>query len=120
MDALDAGNLKESFDLVIADVPCSGFGVIRKKPEIRYKNWESLSELADIQKKILNNAANMVNDSGRLIYSTCTIFNEENEEVVADLLARNINYYYIEEVKRFWPHIDGSDGFYICLLKKRT
>ena len=119
MDALDAGNLKESFDLVIADVPCSGFGVIRKKPEIRYKNWESLSELADIQKKILNSAANMVNDSGRLIYSTCTIFNEENEEIVADFLARNKNYY-IEEEKKFWPHIDGSDGFYICLLKKRT
>ncbi len=118
IDALNIGDLNESFDLVIADVPCSGFGVIRKKPEIRYKDWQSFSNLPEIQKEILNNAAKMVNKNGRLLYSTCTIFSEENEEVVKNFLERNNNYY-IEEEKRYWPHIDGSDGFYICLLKKR-
>lgn len=118
MDALNIGEFKERFDLVIADVPCSGFGVIRKKPEIRYKDWQSFSNLPEIQKEILNNAAKMVKKNGRLLYSTCTIFNEENEEVVKNFLERNKSYY-IEKEKRFWPHIDGSDGFYICLLKKK-
>lgn len=119
IDAFNVGDLKERFDLVIADVPCSGFGVIRKKPEIRYKDFKSLSELPEIQKAILKAAAAMLNENGRLIYSTCTIFDEENEDVVKNFLAQNENFY-IEEEKRYWPHIDGGDGFYICLLRKKT
>ena len=118
MDALNFETLEERFDVVIADVPCSGFGVIRKKPEIRYKEWNSLSNLPKIQEDILKNAAKMVNDSGSLLYSTCTIFNEENEDVVRSFLDCNDDYY-IENEKRFWPHIDCSDGFYVCLLRKK-
>lgn len=119
MDATEAELAGERFDVVIADVPCSGFGVIRKKPEIRYKKLENIAELPRIQKNILNAAGKLIKDGGKLVYSTCTIFEEENEKVVADFLDKNKNFYIAEE-KRFWPHIDDSDGFYICLLKKKT
>ena len=108
----DSGK-EEAFDLVIADVPCSGFGVIRKKPEIRFKTEEQIRNLPAVQKRIAENVAGYVKPGGKLLYATCTIFEEENEEI-----AHNINGFEILKEKTFWPHIDGTDGFYACVLRK--
>lgn len=74
-------------DAVIVDVPCSGLGIIRKKPDIRYKDLQQMEELPALQKQILHNQAAYVRPGGVLIYSTCTLLRRENEEVVADFLA---------------------------------
>ncbi|MBQ3373976.1 MAG: methyltransferase domain-containing protein [Oscillospiraceae bacterium] len=113
----DAGcflpELQEAFDLVIADVPCSGFGVIRKKPEIRMKSTEEIRRLPAVQKKIVDNVSRYVAPGGRLLYSTCTVFEEENEQIV-----HSITGFEILQEKTFWPHLDGTDGFYACVLRK--
>ena len=101
------------FDLVIADVPCSGFGVIRKKPEIRFKTEEQIRNLPAVQKRIAENVGRYVRPGGKLLYATCTIFEEENEEV-----AHSLRGFDILREKTFWPHIDGTDGFYACVLQK--
>ncbi|MBR5011972.1 MAG: 16S rRNA (cytosine(967)-C(5))-methyltransferase RsmB, partial [Clostridia bacterium] len=76
------------FDRVICDVPCSGFGVIRRKPEIKYKD-EDFSELQSVQLKILKNAATYVKSGGMLLYSTCTVRKAENEQIVEEFLKFN-------------------------------
>ena len=73
-------------DLVVADVPCSGLGIIRKKPDIRYKDPKELAELPAIQAAILDNAATYVRPGGVLLYSTCTVLPEENEGVTTAFL----------------------------------
>ena len=80
------GALVSSADVVIADVPCSGFGVIRKKPEIRYKDEAEVAELPNIQLDILKNAAAYVKPGGVLLYSTCTVLPEENSGVIGEFL----------------------------------
>lgn len=87
----DAGvfdpSLEASFDVVIADLPCSGFGVCGRKPEIKYKSYrETVTALAELQRKILTNAVRYVRPGGKLLYSTCTIAEEENEANVRWLL----------------------------------
>jgi 16S rRNA (cytosine967-C5)-methyltransferase len=76
----------EKMDVVIADVPCSGLGIIRKKPDIRYKDLSVVAELPPLQKEIIHNAARYVKPGGLLLYSTCTLVQAENEDVVADFL----------------------------------
>lgn len=107
-----------SFDLVIADVPCSGFGVIRKKPEIRYKDEYEISGLPAVQMKIINNLGRYVRTGGTLLYSTCTIFPEENEDVVSAFLEDNRDYY-LKASRTFYPDTDGTDGFYAAVLKRK-
>ena len=75
------------FDLVIADVPCSGLGVIRKKPDIRYKALDRLAELPAVQARILETQADCVRPGGVLLYATCTILKRENEDRVSAFLA---------------------------------
>ena len=106
-----------SFDLVLADVPCSGLGVIRKKPEIRYKKQEELSALPEKQLAILTGLSRCVKDGGVLLYSTCTILREENEGVTEAFL-REHSEFTKEEDRTFWPHVDGTDGFYYCRMRK--
>ncbi len=77
---------EDSMDIVITDVPCSGFGIIRKKPDIRYKDLAAARELPALQASILNNAARYVKPGGLLMYSTCTLVREENEGVVEAFL----------------------------------
>ena len=121
----------EAFDLVIVDSPCSGLGVIRKKPDIRYKDPEPLAELPQIQRSILNNAARYVRPGGILLYSTCTLLYRENEEVVQSFLSDHIDYKLesytlpgpLGEITAgmvtLWPHRHGTDGFFISKLRKR-
>lgn len=121
---------ENSFDLVLVDAPCSGLGVIRKKPDIRYKDPEPLAELPAIQSAILANAARYVRPGGALLYSTCTLLRRENEAVVQDFL-RGHNDYKPEAftlpgdigavpsgMVTLWPHRHGTDGFFICKMRK--
>lgn len=121
---------EQSFDLVLTDVPCSGLGVIRKKPDIRYKDPEPLAGLPEVQKKILNNASQYVKPGGVLLYSTCTLRTEENEAVVRDLLSRRTDFKLesfvlpgpVGEVDdgmvTLWPHLHDTDGFFIAKLRR--
>ncbi len=121
--------LFEQFRIVLADVPCSGLGIIRKKPDIRYKDLKALEDLPEIQRDILQNAAQFVQPGGVLIYSTCTVLRRENQAVVEAFLKANGNFV----LERFalpepigqtdgqitlWPHIHGTDGFFIAKLRK--
>ena len=75
-----------AFDLVLVDAPCSGLGVIRKKPDIRYKDPEPLAALPSVQRRILENVSSYVRPGGTLLYSTCTLLRRENENVVSAFL----------------------------------
>ena len=119
----------EAFDVVLCDVPCSGLGVIRKKPEIRYKDPEALKGLPAIQRAILENACRYVRPGGTLLYSTCTILPEENENVTDTFLAGHPEFvpapfalhpgWEAPEGKlTLWPQRHGTDGFYLCKMRK--
>lgn len=117
-----------AFDLVIADVPCSGFGVMRKKPEIRFRPEAESKRLPEIQRAILDNLSSYLSPGGTLLYSTCTVLKEENEEVVDAFLQSHSGFVPVDfeiEGRRssggcytFWPHIDGTDGFFAAILKR--
>ena len=119
----------EPFDLVMADVPCSGLGVIRKRPEIRQKTEQEIGELPEIQREILENLAPLVKPGGVLLYSTCTVLTEENEAQIAGFLERHSEFsregfslgrrQVPEGMLTFWPQIDGTDGFFVCKLRKQ-
>lgn len=117
------------FDYVLADVPCSGLGIIRRKPEIKYKEKEEFRQLPPIQKKILENASKYVKVGGTLIYSTCTIQDSENIDVVNEFLQKNKNFELvpIKEVNvdlenqekgymKIYPNVHDMDGFFISKL----
>ena len=103
-------------DRVLCDVPCSGWGIIRRKPDIKLSHTD-LCELYDIQKKILDNGAKYVKIGGCIVYSTCTVNKKENEEIISEFLSKNKNFEKTYE-KTFYPNIDGCDGFYVCRLNK--
>lgn len=106
------------FDCILCDVLCSGLGIIRRKPEIKYKSFDEFSKLPEIQYKILDNAKNYLKDSGRILYSTCTLRKAENEDVVNKFLAENTDFT-LEYSHTFMPHTDGTDGFFCALLVKK-
>lgn len=109
-----------NYDLVIADVPCSGLGIIRKKPDIRYKDPAQLAGLAPIQEKILENAGAAVKPGGRLLYATCTLRREENEARVEEFLSRLGGQFTLRREETLWPHRTGTDGFYYAVLERRA
>ena len=105
-------------DKVLLDVPCSGLGVIRRKPEIKYKDNEAEVELLPVkQLAILRASANYVKPGGVLMYVTCTINPYENERVVADFL-RKTNQFTVETSRQFLPNVEGTDGFFVCKMRK--
>lgn len=121
----------EKFDYVLSDVPCSGIGIVRRKPEIKYKSEEDVNNLPDIQMNILKNASSYVKSGGTLIYSTCTIFKEENIDVIKKFLEENKNFT-LESIQNIdinketldegyiniYPYENNMDGFFICKMKK--
>ncbi|MEG0291351.1 MAG: 16S rRNA (cytosine(967)-C(5))-methyltransferase RsmB [Anaerovoracaceae bacterium] len=112
-------SMVEQADKVLVDAPCSGLGVIRRKPEIKYKKLtEELRLLPVKQLSILKTAAKYVKPGGILMYSTCTINSYENQKVVADFLRNNSRFDLIES-RQLLPHVDGADGFYICKMIKK-
>ena len=104
-------------DAVLVDAPCSGFGVIRKKPEIRYKTLEEIAHLPSQALAILTNCAAYVKSGGTLVYSTCTLLRSENEDVV-DAFLRNSSGFELKSQTTFWPHINGSDGFFTAVFRR--
>ncbi len=119
-----------AFDRVLVDAPCSGLGVIRKKPDIRYKDPAPLAGLPEVQRAILDNAARYVRPNGVLVYSTCTLLRRENEGVALSFLADRPDFKAepfslpeaVGEAREgwiaLWPHRQGTDGFFICKLRK--
>ena len=105
------------FDLVLCDVPCSGLGVLRRKPEIKYKDVCLDETLTQTQLKILENAARYVKKGGRILYSTCTLRQNENENLVNSFIMR-YNMFRKAYEHTYMPHIDKTDGFYCALLIK--
>ena len=106
------------FDCVLCDVPCSGLGVIRRKPEIKYNALPCLEELKNIQLSILRNAVKYLKKGGKLLYSTCTLRQEENEKLVISFQKEYNDLCKVYE-HTFMPHKDGTDGFYCALFEKR-
>ena len=121
-----------AMDVVIADVPCSGLGIIRKKPDIRYKNMAELKELPALQLAILENQSAYVKKGGVLLYSTCTVLKAENEEIVKAFLAKHSDFYteplglpevFPENETGMLTLIPGdydTDGFFICRLRRKA
>ena len=133
MDARNVNKQGRKFDKILVDVPCSGYGVIRKKPEILYsKNRENIEELAKLQLEILNSAADILKDGGELIYSTCTITDEENTNNIEKFLKEREEFkveklYIPKNVSGDYDSLGGfcinykeeiMDNFYIIKLKK--
>lgn len=126
--------LKESFDYCLLDAPCSGFGIIRRKPEIKLnKGKKDISDLAKLQYKMLDRAKGYIKRGGTLIYSTCTISQEENLGLIKEFLAKNKNFSLDKMDKigeeeglnnldqgyiQLFPNIHGTDGFFIARLVK--
>ena len=123
---------REAMDTVLADVPCSGLGVIRKKPDIRYKPLDAIERLPDVQRAILEPVSRYVKPGGALLYSTCTVRKEENEAVVLPFLQAHPEFSLEpfpvpdgldlpnEGYATLLPHKHAADGFFICKLRKHA
>jgi 16S rRNA (cytosine967-C5)-methyltransferase len=117
---LDAGHKlpfpPASFDRVLVDAPCSGTGTLRRNPEIRWRlSPADIASFATNQKQFLHNAAEVLKPGGRLVYSTCSVEREENEEVINHFLSTHPQFT-AEKKLRTWPHREGSDGFFMTVL----
>ena len=123
---------ENAMDVVIADVPCSGYGIIRKKPDIRYKEPKTMADLPELQLAILQNQARYVKPGGLLMYSTCTLVRGENEGVVETFLQNNPEFTteplplpkpFPENTSGMLALIPGqydTDGFFICRLRRKV
>lgn len=119
-----------AFDRVLVDAPCSGLGVIRKKPDIRYKDPQPLEGLPEVQRAILANASRYVRPGGILLYSTCTLLRRENEEVARWFLEEHQAFKLesftlpgpvgavADGLVTLLPHRHGTDGFFICRMRR--
>ena len=121
----------ESFDRVLLDAPCSGTGTLRHNPEIRWRlTMDDIGRQAEQQTRFLQNAANVIKPGGLLVYSTCSVEFEENEDVIQNFLSANDEFKQVSVnanaellttsgAVRTWPHRDGTDGFFVAALEKR-
>lgn len=122
-------NLKK-YDVIVCDVPCSGIGIIPKKPDLRYKSMNDVEDLAQLQYEILSTASRYLKENGTIVYSTCTINKMENEQVVDKFLTENSNFKLekqhcpvenvinSDEKVTFLSHLTGFDGFFVAVLRK--
>ncbi|MDP2968694.1 MAG: 16S rRNA (cytosine(967)-C(5))-methyltransferase, partial [Deltaproteobacteria bacterium] len=123
------------FDRVLADVPCSGFGTLRKNPDLKWRKGEGdIKRLSELQVAILTHLSGYVKKGGLLVYSTCTVFREENEGVVenflkehsefqpypmTDALLENCHPFIKDGYLKTFPPKDGMDGFFVARLIKK-
>lgn len=105
------------YDKILIDAPCSGFGIIRRKPEIRYKEYLDVKDLPLIQSKIIENAGRYLKPEGTMVYSTCTLEKKENKDIVMAFLENNKGFI-LEDMKELYPNVDETDGFFIAKIKK--
>ncbi|MGR3741655.1 16S rRNA (cytosine(967)-C(5))-methyltransferase RsmB [Companilactobacillus sp. DQM5] len=129
LDALNIESLDMSFDRILVDAPCSGLGLLRRKPEMRYfRKPEDINELTLIQKEILNSVSKKLKINGILVYSTCTIVDDENERTVQQFLENNDNFEQIDvkndigisknKMVKLYPDDYETDGFFISAFKR--
>ena len=123
---------ERGFDLVVADVPCSGLGVIRKKPDIRFKDAQPLEDLPEVQTRILDNVSRYVRPGGVLLYSTCTLLERENGHIVDTFLEKHKDFtaeqfqlpepigVVAEGRLTLWPHRNDTDGFFFARLRRKA
>lgn len=112
------------FDKVLVDAPCSGLGIIRRKPDIKYhKTYEDILALSEIQINILSQASKYVKTEGFLVYSTCTVDPIENDEVIKQFLRTHQEFEIVpiddNNALQLYPNVDETDGFYCCKMKKK-
>lgn len=106
------------YDRILLDVPCTGIGVIRKKPDIKWtRKVEDIDEMVEIQSQILDTCSEYLRTGGRLVYSTCTVFKRENEEQIERFLMKHTEYKLLEKIN-LYPHINDTDGFFIAVLQR--
>lgn len=114
-------------DAVLCDVPCSGFGIIGRKPEIKYKDPDEVKSLPALQLEILQNGAKYVKQGGRLVYSTCTLSHSENEKVCKKFLESTSDFRAVSpfgdntegEYVTLFPHLNDTDGFFIACFERK-
>jgi 16S rRNA (cytosine967-C5)-methyltransferase len=125
--------IHDEFDLVLLDPPCSGSGVFDRNPRMKWHiSPESLSRYSELQQEMLNEASHLVNKRGRLVYSTCSITTEENENIVSKFLKAHPQFKTrpiiphsgspglgpLSDARRFYPHKDESAGYFIARLER--
>ena len=123
---------KEKFDKILLDVPCLGIGVLKRKPDIKWKRKpEDIEEITQIQQNILETCAKYLKPNGQLIYSTCSIFKEENDSIIDKFLQKNTNFVYskieipdlennTEKINKIQLYQnEETDGFFMCKLQKK-
>lgn len=111
-------SMSEAYDLVLCDVPCSGLGVAAKKPDVYlFKDKDLVFGLTQVQAKILENGAEYVRQGGTLVYSTCTLLKEENDDVVKKFLKQNRKFR-LESSETYLPDGKGADGFFVAKMRR--
>ena len=129
-----ASEMETTFDRILVDAPCSGFGLLRRKPEIRYdKTLADVQNLARLQGEILDSVSQKVAENGMIVYSTCTILRQENDDVVAIFLANHPEFELVktvtshqlkpdlhEAVLHIYPNDYHTDGFFVATMKKKS
>ena len=121
MDAKEADKHfpDKSFDQILVDAPCSGLGVLKRKPEIKIRlKSEDLDSLVELQKGILNGVADLLKIGGKLTYSTCTVNLAENQRQIENFLSENKNYHLLRQ-NTIWPN-NSHDGFYLASLLRKA
>lgn len=106
-----------TFDKILLDAPCSGFGVLARKPEIKYHDSSTMDEIIKIQQKLLENSYSLLKNGGNIVYSTCTLNKKENEKQIELFIKKYPDMKKIKEIT-ILPYLYHSDGFYMCLLEK--
>ena len=121
MDATQLEGVADAaFDGVLCDVPCSGYGVMGRKSDIRLRlSAEAMDTLIPLQQEILQCAARKVRIGGRLVYSTCTLNRKENEKQAERFLQTHPSFC-LEREQTFFPHVHGTDGFYIARFLRKA
>lgn len=117
-DSAEFNSKMPKADRILCDVPCSGLGVIRRKPEIRYKDLGFVDNLCELQYNILNCSAKYLRNNGIIVYSTCSLNKKENEDICNKFLSEHDDFIKIDDYITLWPHKNGTDGFFIAKLKK--
>lgn len=123
---------KEKFDKILLDVPCLGIGVLKRKPDIKWKRKpEDIEEIAKIQENILKTCSKYLKSKGQLVYATCSIFSEENDKIIDKFLQKNTNFVYskieipdlennTEKINKIQLYQnEETDGFFMCKLQKK-
>lgn len=130
-DAAVFNNVLPQMDRVLCDVPCSGLGIIGKKPEIKYKKLDDTKTLLPIQKQILETSSKYVKSGGRLVYSTCSVNPNENRKICDAFLKENTDFYSVKALPHIeraveegdyltlFPHKNNCDGFFIAVFQRR-